>query len=115
MIEAQNMRNLSRASDTMMIIVASMFFLFLNIKVMMTSKITQYHGLCNGSTGFVCVIVYKYDELAPALTNYIWVEFNDQYKGPTYLPNYESRSGWVYVHSTHTIWWSQANTNNRYN
>ena len=101
MIEAQNMRNLSRASDTMMIIVASMFFLFLNIKVMMTSKIIQCHG--------------KYDELAPALTNYVWVEFNDQYKGPTYLPNYESWSGWVYVHSINTIWWSRADTNNGYN
>ena len=76
---------------------------------MMTSNIFQCHGLLNGSTKVVCGIIYKYDEFFPELTTYVWVNFNGKYKGPKYLTNKESLCGWVPLHTTMTIWWTQEN------
>lgn len=59
-------------------------------RVMLRTNISVSHGLVNGSIGTVRAIVFKEDELPPALPKYILVEF-DNYKGPT-LP---SRPGLV--------------------
>ena len=45
----------------------------------------QSHGLFNGPTGVIHDIVYKYGELAPEPPKYLWIDFDDQYKGPKYF------------------------------
>ena len=85
--EALNMGNASRASDTVTRFLASVLFISINTRVIMMSKIIQYHGLFKVSNRFVSDIVYKHGGFAPALPKYIWVELNYQYKGPTFFPN----------------------------
>ena len=87
LVEAQNTGNASRASDTVTIGLASMFFSCVNVRVIMVSNALQCHGLCNGSTGIVHDIFYKCGELAPALPKYVLVGFDYQYKGPIYFHN----------------------------
>ena len=80
MIEAKNMGNLSRASNTVTRGLNSELFLCVNIGTMMKSIILKCHGLCNGATCGVCDIVYKSNDLAPELTKYVWGDLNYQYK-----------------------------------
>ena len=57
LIEAKNMGNASIVSDTVTRLLASVFFLSVNVRVIMTSNILQYHSLLYRSTRDVCNIV----------------------------------------------------------
>jgi hypothetical protein len=74
-------------------------FLFLSVfaKVVMTQNVCQPAGLCNGATGTVMDIVYNDGEGPPSLPKFVWVDFGDNYKGPSFFPRDETRRGWVAV------------------
>ena len=110
LIKASNTENASWASNTVVRLLAYVLFPWVNVSVMTTSNILQRHGLCYGSTGLVRDIIYKADEFAPSLPNCIWVDFDDQYNGPTYFPNDKSWHGWVPILTTTKFLWTQANT-----
>ena len=57
LIEALNMGNLSRASNAMTRGLASVLFLCVDLMVVITANILQFHVLYNGSTGTVSEIV----------------------------------------------------------
>ena len=73
LVEVRNMGNMSRASNSVIRVLDATYFICLSARFMIKPNIIQPNSLCNGSTGIVCDIVYKYGEFVPAFTHYIWV------------------------------------------
>jgi len=73
-------------------------------KVLLTSNVCQQAGLCNGATGTVMDIVYDEGVVAPSLPHMIWVDFGEQYTGPSFFEDDPSRRGWVPIHPKEASW-----------
>ena len=98
LIEAQHTGNSKKMNSNAFMGLQSFLFLSIFAKVVMTSNICQPAGLCNGATGTVMDIIYDEGTLAPSLPKFVWVDFGEKYKGPSFFPNDEMRRGWVPVH-----------------
>jgi hypothetical protein len=72
----------------------------IHAKVMLTSNVCPQAGLCNGATGFVKEFIYEEEEHVSALElpTCIWVDFGEDYRGPTYFPDCPERRGWLPIH-----------------
>ena len=98
LIEAQHTGNSKKMNSNAFMGLQSFLFLSIFAKVVMTSNICQPAGLCNGATGTVMDIIYDEGTSAPLLPKFVWVDFGEKYKGPSFFPNDEMRRGWVPVH-----------------
>ena len=68
-----------------------------------------------GLQSFLFDIIYEEGKSAPSLPKFVWVDFADQYKGPSYFPNDATRRGWVPVHPfTATEWSYSGASGNKY-
>ena len=63
--------------------------------VLLTKNVCQSLGLCNGSTGKIVDIIYTHGKPPPALPECIIVNFGDNYSGPSFFPDDDSKKGWV--------------------
>ena len=43
-------------------------------------------------------IVYDHDIPAPKLPKFVWVDFGEDYTGPSFFPNSPNRKGWFPIH-----------------
>ena len=81
-------------------------FLCVNAKILLTGNVKLSAGLVNGATGVLHEIVYKNNRTAPSLPKFVLVDFGNQYKGPTFPPNYIECRGWVLVHPSTSKWYT---------
>jgi len=98
LVEAEHTGNSKKMGSSVFMGLVSVLFLAVFAKVVLTSNVCQPAGLCNGATGKIMDIVYEEGTQAPAMPKYVWVDFGNQYKGPSFFPNCEERRGWVPVH-----------------
>jgi ATP-dependent DNA helicase PIF1 len=73
-----------------------------------TSNLWQETGLCNGATGIVQEIIYKYNQHPPSLPISVLVEF-DKYSGPPFIENHPT---WVPIPPV-TFEWSDTRRHSR--
>ena len=104
----------SCSTEKAMNLEASMY-LAVNSKVLLTYNLQQSVGLCNGATGFVKGIVYEKDAAPPSLPLYTWVDFDNQYTGPSFFnrQDYPERKGWFPIFPRKTNWWSPKKRKNK--
>jgi ATP-dependent DNA helicase PIF1 len=86
----------------------SVIYISKHSKVMLTSNLWQETGLCNGATGIVQEIIYKYNQHPPSLPISVLVEF-DKYSGPPFIENHPT---WVPIPPV-TFEWSDTRRHSR--
>jgi hypothetical protein len=110
LIEAEHTGNSKAMSSSSFMGLHTFLFLSVFAKIVMTSNVCQPAGLCNGATGIVMDIVYEEGQSAPKLPKFVWVNFGAKYKGPSFLPDDESRKGWVPVHPFTATEWTHTSS-----
>ena len=73
-------------------------YLCVEAMVVLTMNLLPEYGLANGSTGTVKDFVWEGDD-RPEETppTFVWVDFGDEYDGPSFFPRNPTRKGWVPV------------------
>ena len=65
---------------------------------LLTTNLQPSIGLANGSTGVVKQIVWNStatdDTISDAANLFVWIDFGEQYSGPSFFDEDESRKGW---------------------
>ena len=81
-------------------------FYCLLCKVLLNKNLRPDIGLTNGTTGIVMGFHWDDDivrvtdaDISDVTKVFIWVDFGEQYKGPTFFPSDESRKGWFPIFS----------------
>jgi hypothetical protein len=65
---------------------------------------------CDGKfEGFL----YDEDVLPPRLPKFVWVDFGDKYKGPSFFPGNISRRAWFLVHPLMASEWTPSSRGSR--
>ena len=72
--------------------------------VLLTKNVCQSLGLCNGSTGKIVDIIYTQGKPPPALPECIIVDFGDNYSGPSFIHDDDSKKGWVPIFPNTSEW-----------
>lgn len=103
-LEAENSRGARRFASDVSYSLENTLYICMLAKVLLTSNVCQPAGLCNGATGTVMDIVYDDGVKPPSLPRMIWVDFGEQYTGPTFFENDPDRRGWVPIHPTEASW-----------
>ena len=70
-------------------------FLAVGASVFLTINQASKLGLVNGACGKVMDIVYGDGVAAPALPEYVWIDFGEWYRGESFFPRDQERRGWV--------------------
>ena len=113
LIEAQHTGKSKSMSSSSFMGLQCSIYLVVGAKVVMTCNVCQQAGLCNGATGNVKDLVYDEDVLPPRLPKFVWVDFDDKYKGPSFFPGNDSRRGWFPVHPIMATEWTPSSRENR--
>lgn len=109
LIKARNTGNGNLFSANMTWNLDNALFLYVGMKVMITSTVSMYKDLCNSTTSIVWDIVYKRGMILTFLPEFVWVNFGTAYTGATFSPEDDNRKWWVLVHPTTAIWLTPKN------
>lgn len=103
-IEAENSAGSRRFKSDVARGLENSLYLCVLARVLLTSNICQPAELCNGVTGTIMDIVYDEGAKIPNLPSMIWVDFGDQYTGPSFFEGDDDRQGWVPIHPIEASW-----------